>query len=77
MSKVIKSAKVKPSCNDVLQLRVNECKNFGVLVLGKNFVKELDFDSEKPVTTVYLNASRARKLAFSLLSAANKLDRST
>jgi len=57
-----------------IQLRTLACKDFGVLLQNKA-LKEVEVELSGDVTTTYLDSKRAKKLAFALLSAANKLER--
>lgn len=58
-----------------IQLRNAACKDFGVVLQDKHF-KDVEVALEDClVNTTYLDSKRAKKLAFALLSAANKLER--
>lgn len=58
-----------------IQLRTSKCKDFGVVLQDKLY-KDIELDLEYGIIqTTYLDSKRAKKLAFALLSAANKLER--
>lgn len=58
-----------------VQLRTSNCKEFGVVLQDKLY-KDIELGLEHGIIqTTYLDSKRAKKLAFALLSAANKLER--
>ena len=58
-----------------VQLRTRNCKDFGVALQDKLY-KDIELELEHGIIkTTYLDSKRAKKLAFALLSAANKLER--
>jgi len=58
-----------------IQLRTSKCKDFGVALQDKLY-KDIELELEHGIIqTTYLDAKRAKRLAFALLSAANKLER--
>ena len=58
-----------------IQLRTSKCKDFGVVLQDKLY-KDIELELEHGIIqTTYLDSKRAKKLAFALLSAANKLER--
>ena len=58
-----------------IQLRTNKCKDFGVVLQDKLY-KDIEVSLEQgKIQTTYLDSKRAKKLAFALLSVANKLER--
>lgn len=58
-----------------VQLRTSNCKDFGVVLQDKLY-KDIELELEHGIIqTTYLDSKRAKKLAFALLSAANKLER--
>ena len=58
-----------------VQLRIRNCKDFGVVLQDKLY-KDIELELEHGIIqTTYLDSKRAKKLAFALLSAANKLER--
>jgi len=58
-----------------IQLRNSGCKDFGVVLQDKLY-KNIELELEHGIIqTTYLDSKRAKKLAFALLSAANKLER--
>ena len=58
-----------------VQLRIRNCKDFGVVLQDKLY-KDIELELDHGIIqTTYLDSKRAKKLAFALLSAANKLER--
>ena len=58
-----------------IQLRTSKCKDFGVVLQDKLY-KDIELELEHGIIkTTYLDSKRAKKLAFALLGAANKLER--
>lgn len=69
---------VSKKTEQYIQLRTKSCKDVSVHLQDKEFLsKETSdiFTDFTCSTNLYLDADRARKLGFALLSAANKLQR--
>lgn len=76
---MIKKARVSPKemYEGTIQLRTKNCSDFAIKInVGGKIIQEEQAPAEfVGSTNSYLNAERARKLGFALLSAANKADR--